>query len=149
MCLLLAGGACARGENAEPTMDLTQRQRDSAIGASKLPGAHGVTRALGAADSAAARNTRLDSLAADRWRLFCNTLSMVVSGAAEIEFGPDPDWGDLVELDDECTRVELYVDAGPGTGLGVDRQLVATSDKARAAAKRKRTPGEYKSISPG
>lgn len=65
VCLLLAGGACVRGENTESTADLTQRQRDSAIATSKLPGAYGVTRALGAADSAAARNSRLDSVAAE------------------------------------------------------------------------------------
>lgn len=40
---------------------LTRRQRDSLIGKSSLPGAQGVTGALGAADSAAARAARLDS----------------------------------------------------------------------------------------
>lgn len=64
--MLLAGSACSQGEDAEPGSDMTQRQRDSVIGASQLPGAHGVTRALGAADSAAARNARLDSLAVER-----------------------------------------------------------------------------------
>lgn len=49
------------GEGGRPDT-LTQRQRDSAIGASRLPGAQGVQKALGAADSAAARNARLDSL---------------------------------------------------------------------------------------
>ena len=41
----------------------SQRARDSASGASKLPGAQGVRGALGASDSAAARNARLDSVA--------------------------------------------------------------------------------------
>ena len=41
----------------------SQRTRDSVLGASKLPGAQGVRGALGASDSAAARNARLDSLA--------------------------------------------------------------------------------------
>lgn len=59
---LLAALACGSGEQAETQPELTQRQRDSAIGASSLPGARGVTRALGAADSAAARSSRLDSL---------------------------------------------------------------------------------------
>lgn len=62
---LLAALACGPDEQGEAEPELTQRQRDSAIGASSLPGAHGVTRALGAADSAAARNLRLDSLGAE------------------------------------------------------------------------------------
>ena len=41
----------------------TERERDSVLGASRLPGARGVRGALGASDSAAARNARLDSLA--------------------------------------------------------------------------------------
>ncbi|MFL5489894.1 MAG: hypothetical protein ACJ8AP_10510 [Gemmatimonadales bacterium] len=44
----------------------SQRARDSAIGASNLPGAQGVRGALRADDSAAARNARLDSVANDR-----------------------------------------------------------------------------------
>lgn len=61
---LVAALACGSGEQAETQPKLTQRQRDSAIGASSLPGARGVTRALDAADSAAARSSRLDSLSA-------------------------------------------------------------------------------------
>ncbi len=45
----------------------TQRERDSVIGASKLPGAGGVRGALRAADSAAARNARIDSAGTDAW----------------------------------------------------------------------------------
>jgi len=41
---------------------LTRRQRDSIIGASKLPGARAVQRALDVADSASARTIPLDSL---------------------------------------------------------------------------------------
>jgi hypothetical protein len=41
----------------------TERERDSVLGASTLPGASGVRGALGASDSAAARNARLDSVA--------------------------------------------------------------------------------------
>jgi hypothetical protein len=41
----------------------TERERDSVIGASRLPGATGVRGALRAQDSAAAQNTRLDSVA--------------------------------------------------------------------------------------
>ncbi|MEX2152752.1 MAG: hypothetical protein WD825_05385 [Gemmatimonadaceae bacterium] len=40
---------------------MTQRQRDSVLGQSKLPGAQGVTKAMLAADSAKARNARIDS----------------------------------------------------------------------------------------
>lgn len=61
---LLAALACGSGEETETQPELTQRQRDSAIGAASLPGASGVTRALDAADSAAARSSRLDSLSA-------------------------------------------------------------------------------------
>jgi hypothetical protein len=59
-CLL----ACAKGERpAAPAADtLTQRQRDSAVDASKLPGAQGVGRAQAVQDSAAARNAQLDSI---------------------------------------------------------------------------------------
>jgi hypothetical protein len=57
--LLLA--ACS-GEKPAAKPDMTQRQRDSAIGASRLPGAQGVRGALRAADSAQARNNRLDSI---------------------------------------------------------------------------------------
>lgn len=58
--LLLACGVSDADRNAVDT--LTQRQRDSVVGASGLPGARGVQRALEVADSASARNRRLDSL---------------------------------------------------------------------------------------
>lgn len=54
--------ACG-GQNQQGGADsLTQRQRDSIIGASGLPGAQGIQKALQAADSAAARGARLDSM---------------------------------------------------------------------------------------
>jgi hypothetical protein len=56
---------CAGPPPEEPDA-LTERQRDSLIGASKLPGARGVERALTASDSIAARSQRLDSLARER-----------------------------------------------------------------------------------
>jgi hypothetical protein len=68
--LLLAAGivitsACAGGrEDNRP--QVTQRQRDSAIGASRLPGARGVGRALQASDSASSRRALEDSIAAER-----------------------------------------------------------------------------------
>ncbi|MBI2073473.1 MAG: hypothetical protein HYW06_11655 [Gemmatimonadetes bacterium] len=56
--------ACGGGTGQANRPDtLTRRQRDSAIGASRLPGAQGVRGALQAQDSAAARNRRLDSIA--------------------------------------------------------------------------------------
>ena len=58
--LVVAGAGCSTArEEGEPS---TQRQRDSVIGASKLPGAAGVRGALRAADSAAARSARIDSV---------------------------------------------------------------------------------------
>ncbi|HYV98987.1 MAG TPA: hypothetical protein VE967_16140 [Gemmatimonadaceae bacterium] len=42
---------------------LTQRQRDSVIGASSLPGARGVKGALAVQDSAAKKRAMLDSIA--------------------------------------------------------------------------------------
>jgi hypothetical protein len=41
---------------------MTQRQRDSAIGASGLPGASGIRRAQQLSDSIRAQNARLDSI---------------------------------------------------------------------------------------
>jgi hypothetical protein len=56
--LLLLVLACDSNRN-EPA--LSQRERDSLIGASRLPGAAGVRGALRAADSAAARSAHYDS----------------------------------------------------------------------------------------
>jgi hypothetical protein len=58
--LLLLQIACASDEDAAPR-NTTQRERDSVLGASRLPGAAGVRGALRAADSAAARSGRYDS----------------------------------------------------------------------------------------
>ena len=41
--------------------NLTQREKDSILGASQIPGARGVKRAMTSADSASARQARLDS----------------------------------------------------------------------------------------
>lgn len=59
--LLVAASAC--GGSGTPARDTTktQAQRDSAIGRSGLPGSKGVMDALGAADSARARQARIDS----------------------------------------------------------------------------------------
>jgi len=41
----------------------SQRERDSTIGASRLPGAHGVSGAIRVADSSTVRRAREDSIA--------------------------------------------------------------------------------------
>jgi hypothetical protein len=56
--LLIVG--CGTGKPEANRSD--QRARDSAVGASTLPGAAGVRGALRAGDSAAVRNARIDSL---------------------------------------------------------------------------------------
>jgi hypothetical protein len=61
-------GICTAACTAEPTSRpardaAAQRAADSTIGASALPGAQGVNGAMKAADSSAARNAALDSLA--------------------------------------------------------------------------------------
>jgi hypothetical protein len=59
MVLLLAA-AC--GPKKEAAAKPTQAQVDTAIANSKLPGHQGVSGAMRVADSAAARNARLDSV---------------------------------------------------------------------------------------
>ena len=53
--------ACS-GEKPVAKKPLTERERNEAIGASKLPGAAGVRGALRVQDSAQARNNRLDTI---------------------------------------------------------------------------------------
>jgi len=62
LCAVLA--ACAKpAESRQGAGDtLTRRQRDSVLGASRLPGAPGIRGALRAQDSAAAENARADSI---------------------------------------------------------------------------------------
>ncbi len=59
--LLIGSASCGGGESAVHRDSLTQRQRDSVLGASQLPGAQGVRGALHAGDEAAARRAREDS----------------------------------------------------------------------------------------
>jgi hypothetical protein len=62
--LLATALACSGGNGAsDADRPLTERQRDSLIGASALPGAKGVQKAMAAADSAAARRALEDSIA--------------------------------------------------------------------------------------
>jgi len=58
---MLVAVACA-GEPKAKQPEMTQRQRDSAIAESGLPGAGGVGRALRVADSAQARQAVMDSI---------------------------------------------------------------------------------------
>jgi hypothetical protein len=57
-----AGCGGAPEGTAIRTDTLSQRQRDSVIGESRLPGAQGVRGALDAADAAAARAAAADSI---------------------------------------------------------------------------------------
>ena len=58
---LTAVAGCSRTETAH--RELTQRQRDSILGKSILPGASVVTRALSVSDRATARSASLDAQA--------------------------------------------------------------------------------------
>ena len=62
LVLSLALAACSDAGKADPKKVMTQRQRDSAIGETRLPGASGVRGALRAQDSINARNAVLDTL---------------------------------------------------------------------------------------
>ena len=56
--------ACSGQKQTANNRDtMTQRQKDSVLAQSGLPGAQGVGKALAASDSAKARQARLDSLA--------------------------------------------------------------------------------------
>ena len=69
VALLLSLGACSGADTDSPARDaltsdtLTRDQRDSILGESGIPGAAGVRSARRAADSAEARNARIDSTA--------------------------------------------------------------------------------------
>ena len=61
-CLSAALVACGSGDTAQNDRDtMTQRQKDSVLAQSRLPGARGVGMALSASDSAKARQAQLDS----------------------------------------------------------------------------------------
>lgn len=68
VALALATGLCACGGKKpaaaakSPPKPVTERQRDSAIGASGLPGAKGIIKALHESDTIRARNAQLDSI---------------------------------------------------------------------------------------
>jgi hypothetical protein len=61
IALILVG--CSSNDTAANDRDtMTQRQRDSVLAQSSIPGAAGVGKALSAADSLRARNAQLDSV---------------------------------------------------------------------------------------
>ena len=62
--LLFSIAACSGGGSSQQTVNrdtLTQRQKDSILAQSKIPGASGVGRAMTAADSASARVRAADT----------------------------------------------------------------------------------------
>jgi len=65
--LILAVAACAAEQSGQTVNrdTLTQRQKDSILANSRIPGASGVGRAMRAADSASARALRADTVARD------------------------------------------------------------------------------------
>jgi hypothetical protein len=63
LVVILALAGCSPKPEQGSKPQHTERERDSVIGASRLPGAGGVRGALRESDSAAARNARLDSVA--------------------------------------------------------------------------------------
>ena len=58
VALATALPGCASKDSDPERAPLTERERDSTLGASGLPGSAGVTRALAVSDSAAARAAR-------------------------------------------------------------------------------------------
>jgi hypothetical protein len=62
--IILALAACSKRSGADDRSapPMSERQRDSAIAKSSLPGAGTVGKALAASDTAAARAARVDSL---------------------------------------------------------------------------------------
>ena len=58
--LVIAVAGCAKDDSAEKA-ELTRREKDSIIANSQIPGARAVKKSMTAADSATARQTRLDS----------------------------------------------------------------------------------------
>lgn len=61
-CLMLSACSGGQGEAEMAQDSLSRRQRDSIVGASRLPGSRGVQRAIRAGDAAEARRAALDSI---------------------------------------------------------------------------------------
>jgi len=60
LALIAASALASCAQKSEPRRELTERERDSTLGKSVIPGAAAVTRTLEASDSAAARAGRMD-----------------------------------------------------------------------------------------
>ena len=58
--LLLAAGACAK-DDTQQTTTRTQREKDSILANSQIPGARAVKKTMTVADSASARQARIDT----------------------------------------------------------------------------------------
>ena len=61
LALLAVGAVACTKDETEKKQELTQREKDSVLAGSQIPGAKAVNRALITADSAAARQARMDS----------------------------------------------------------------------------------------
>ena len=61
-CLIAAAGCSASKDHAGSPKTLTERERDSLIARSRLPGAQTVGRAIAVSDRQAARAADMDSL---------------------------------------------------------------------------------------
>ncbi len=61
LALLAAGALACNKDEPEKKQELTQREKDSVFAGSQIPGAKAVGKALRTADSATARQNRLDS----------------------------------------------------------------------------------------
>jgi len=59
--LLIALAACRGGDGSQPRDKMSEREKDSILSESGIPGAKVVGRAMKAADSSAARTSVLDS----------------------------------------------------------------------------------------
>jgi len=59
---LLALAACSTGDGSQPRDRMSQREKDSVLSESGIPGAKVVGKALTASDSSAARTSVLDSV---------------------------------------------------------------------------------------
>ena len=63
LLLVLAVPACSKDKDAAATKVQSERERDSVLGQSKIPGATGVGKAMKVADSAGSRVQLQDSIA--------------------------------------------------------------------------------------
>ena len=62
--VVIAVAGCTK-DAPDARQNLTQHEKDSILGASQIPGARAVKKALTSADSAAARQARIDSTERD------------------------------------------------------------------------------------